>query len=308
MKRYIIHLSSRQAETAEAGRVRRPQAVSSASLGRISGRVVRRRPSCGSYRTCPDLRVPEAAVVVEMEHRKALYDHDLAYVHDVGFTGFADGAAPGLLSLFADAGVEEGRIVDLGCGTGIWAERLTDAGYQVVGLDVSPAMIELARRRVPSAEFLVGSIWDHDIPCCRGATAFGEVVCYRSAGGGRQHLGSLFRKVFDALQPGGLFVFDVAEVGLDRSRRLGFVEGNDWACLVRIEYDQKRHRLARQITTFRKVGDVFRRSRERHVLQLYQAKQVAHWLRKAGFRVRTVRRFGSHPLLPKRVGFVARKP
>lgn len=241
-----------------------------------------------------------------MQHRRPFYDDDLAYVHDVGFSGLATGLAPGLLTLLSDAGIAEGRVVDLGCGAGVWAERVSRAGYQAVGIDISQAMIELARRRLPSAEFHVGSIWDHDIPACRAATALGEVVCYQT--GGRQHLGSLFRKVFNALEPGGLLIFDVAEVGLDRRRSPSFVEGDDWACLVRFEYDQKKDRLTRQITTFRKAGELFRRSRERHVQQLYKAKQVAEFLRKTGFRVRTVRKFGSHPLLPKRAGFVARKP
>ena len=243
-----------------------------------------------------------------MDQSQPLYDDDLAYVHDEGFSGFADGCAPGLLTLFTDAGIHDGLIVDLGCGMGIWAERLSEAGYHVVGLDISPAMIQRARRRVPSAEFHVGSIWDYGIPDCRAVTALGEVLCYRASGCGRQNPRSLFRKIFGALEPGGLLIFDVAEVGLDRSRNPSFVEGDDWACLVRFEYDEAKNRLTRQITTFRQVGDLFRRSRERHVLQLYKAKQLAEWLRRTGFRVRTVRKFGSQPVLPKRIAFIARKP
>jgi len=243
-----------------------------------------------------------------MEPPQPFYDDDLAYIHDVGFSGFAEDCAPGLLTVLAEAGIHDGLVVDLGCGTGVWAEHLSDAGYHVVGFDISPATIERARRQVPSAEFHVGSIRNHRIPRCRAVTALGEVVCYRADGRGRQHLGSLFRKVFDALEPGGLLIFDMAEIGLDRTRKPSFVEGDDWACLVRFEYDETKDRLTRHITTFRKVGELFRRSRERHVLQLYEAKQVAEWLRRTGFRVRAVRKFGSHRLPPKRVGFIARKP
>lgn len=236
------------------------------------------------------------------------YDDDLAYIDESGFRGSAEGYAPGLLRILADAGIQQGRVVDLGCGSGVWAEHLSNAGYQAVGLDVSPAMIKLAGHRVPSAEFHVGSLWSYRIARCRAVTALGEVVCYRAGRRKKQDISSLFRKVFDVLEPGGLLIFDVAEVGLDRHRKPTFFEGDDWACQVRFTYDEKEHRLCRHITTFRRLGDLFRRSRERHLVQLYRASQVAEWLRKTGFRVRCVRKFGSHRLLERRVGFIARKP
>ena len=244
----------------------------------------------------------------EMPNAKTIYEDDLAYIHDVGFSGLAESWAPGLLEILRKAGISEGTITDLGCGGGGWVEHLVRAGYQAVGVDVSPAMIDLASRRVPSAEFHVNSIWDYSIPRCRAVTALSEVICYRTASTAMPHLRSLFRPVFDALEPGGLLIFDVAEVGLDRNRDRTFIEGDDWACLVRYEYDEKQDHLLRHITTFRKVDKSFRRSAEQHVLQLYRSKEVAAQLRSAGFRVRTVRTFGIAPLLPMRVGFVARKP
>jgi 2-polyprenyl-3-methyl-5-hydroxy-6-metoxy-1,4-benzoquinol methylase len=61
------------------------------------------------------------------------YQNDLAYIHDTGFGEFARGSAPGLLQLFQQNGIIEGLVVDLGCGSGIWARALADAGYEVVG-------------------------------------------------------------------------------------------------------------------------------------------------------------------------------
>ena len=88
------------------------------------------------------------------------YGEDLAYIHDVGFGGFARDAAPALLALLRAAGVTSGTVLDLGCGSGIWARELLDAGDQVTGIDLSPAMIEIARRRAPEAAFTVGSFLD----------------------------------------------------------------------------------------------------------------------------------------------------
>ncbi len=50
-----------------------------------------------------------------------------------------------------------GRLLDLGCGTGLDAEHLARQGYRVVAVDWSPAMIERAKSRVAGAG-LVGRI------------------------------------------------------------------------------------------------------------------------------------------------------
>jgi hypothetical protein len=50
------------------------------------------------------------------------YQEDLAFIHDVGYGEFARKAAAGLLDIFARCGIRDGLIVDLGCGTGLWAE------------------------------------------------------------------------------------------------------------------------------------------------------------------------------------------
>src|ERR1051326_4058162 len=105
------------------------------------------------------------------------YGDDLAYIHDAGFGGFANGSAPGLLALLDRAGLAARLVVDLGCGSGIWARHLTDAGFPVVGVDISPAMIKLARKRVPEAEFHVASFLDFEISACGAVTALGEVLC-----------------------------------------------------------------------------------------------------------------------------------
>ncbi len=86
-----------------------------------------------------------------------VYKDDLAYIHDVGFGDFAKNAAPELLAVLRQRGLTGGLVVDLGCGSGLWAEELTAAGYDVLGVDISPAMIEIARRRAPRARFEVGS-------------------------------------------------------------------------------------------------------------------------------------------------------
>jgi SAM-dependent methyltransferase len=237
------------------------------------------------------------------------YECDLAYIHDRGFGAFARGSAPGLLNLFRQSGITEGLVVDLGCGSGIWAKELADSGYQVMGVDISPAMIELARQRVPEAAFHVDSFVRFRMPSCRAVTALGEVFNYLFDP--NNSLGTLRRVckgVFEALTPRGLLVFDVAEPGRCKGLTQRFLEGDDWTCLVEIRQDVAKQQLTRRIVSFRRVGGTYRRHEETHTQQLYRGTKLAEMLRDIGFRVRQVRSYGQYPLRPGVVALVARKP
>lgn len=81
------------------------------------------------------------------------YRDDLAYIHDVGFGNLARHAAPVLLDGLRQRGVDRGLVIDLGCGSGILAQALVAAGYDILGIDISAAMIALAQQRVPNGQF-----------------------------------------------------------------------------------------------------------------------------------------------------------
>ncbi|HET9315012.1 MAG TPA: class I SAM-dependent methyltransferase [Vicinamibacteria bacterium] len=235
----------------------------------------------------------------------ALYGRDLAYVHAEGFETWIRAAAPALLRLLERGGVTRGdRVIDLGCGSGLWVEQLQRAGYRPLGIDASPAMVALARRRVPDAAFRTGTIARARLPRCHAVTALGECFNYRNPAA--PGLSSLFARVHHALVPGGMFVFDVRVPADGRvPPRLVHRLGRDWAVMVRIE--ERGRELERHITTFRRVGRAYRRSDETHRLRLYPRDQVARALRAAGFTVSVRARLGSVPLTGHRIVFVARR-
>jgi len=241
---------------------------------------------------------------------KKWYADDLAYVHDVGFAEHALKSAPGILQTLGNANIDGGLVVDLGCGSGIWAERLLRAGYQVLGIDISEPMLEIARKRAPGAQFRVGSLFKVKIPACSTVTSLGECVNYLfDADSGITALADLFRRVHKALAPGGLFIFDIAEPGQVNSglKVKGFTEGKDWLVLVETEEDQRRSMLTRRIITLRKSGEQYRRSDEVHRQRLYTPREITAQLRRAGFRVRTTRSYGTYHLPQRHAAFIARK-
>jgi SAM-dependent methyltransferase len=238
------------------------------------------------------------------------YREDLAYIHDTGFGFFADGAAPGLLALLRRCSVTRGLVVDLGCGSGLWARELVRAGYEVLGVDYSAAMIALARKKVPQASFVQASYLKVRLPPCDAVTSVGECLNFQFDRHGEGELAALFGRVHAALRPGGVFVFDVVEPGRyppGIPTRV-YRTGDDWATLVEIEEDDERQVLTRHITSFRRVGKLYRRSEEVHRLRLFRAAALAEELARAGFRVRTLRGYGDFRLRRAQAVLLARKP
>jgi SAM-dependent methyltransferase len=236
------------------------------------------------------------------------YRNNLAYIHDVGFGSFAKNSAPGLLKLLQHSGIAAGLVVDLGCGSGVWASELSQAGYEVTGIDISRAMIAMARKRVPAADFRVASLLTAELPHCVAVTSLGECLNYLfDETNNLRRLRRLFRRVYDALKPGGVFIFDVAEPGRGKGPHQKHFEGPDWAVLLEVEEDHRTNQLTRGITLFRKVGELYRRDEEVHRLQLYSRSEIARSLRSAGFRVHTLHSYGDQEMIKGCVAFLARK-
>jgi SAM-dependent methyltransferase len=234
------------------------------------------------------------------------YEDDLAYIHDAGFVAVAEAGAATLVKLLARRGLAGGLVVELGCGSGASSRLLTDAGHDVLGLDASPAMLELARRRAPRARFRVGSFVDAELPPCDAVTALGEVLNYLfDERASERVLGDLFARVHAALRPGGVFLLDLAGPGRGRDR--GWTAGAGWAVLHETEEDERTRVLTRRITTFREAGGAYRRGEEEHRQRLYAPTAVAELLRAAGFRVRVRRGYGDRRLAPNVRAFVATK-
>lgn len=234
----------------------------------------------------------------------ALYRRDLAYVHAAGFETWIRAAAPGLLRTLRRAGVAPGgRVVDVGCGSGLWVARLRRAGFEASGIDASREMVALARLRVPAARFRTGTIGRARLPRCQALTALGECLNYRVPRA--PSLRAVFARVHRALAPGGLFLFDVREPARGAvPARLVHSLGRDWAVLARIT--ERGRTLVRQITVFRRAGRAYRRSDEVHRLRLYPRTEVARALAAVGFDV-TIGRLGSAPPGRNRVAFLARR-
>jgi SAM-dependent methyltransferase len=85
--------------------------------------------------------------------------------------------------------IREGLVVDLGCGSGLRTQELTKTCYRVLGIDIYEAMIDRYRaRRVPEAEFRVGSLFESNVPTCDAFTSIGDIQLSVDPGNDQQVL------------------------------------------------------------------------------------------------------------------------
>jgi SAM-dependent methyltransferase len=108
-----------------------------------------------------------------------------------------------------------GRVLDAGCGTGRVAIELARHGIEVVGVDVDPAMLQVARGRAPELDWRVGDLATCDLER-EGfdlAVLAGNVLLFVTPG----TEGQVVANVAGALVPGGRLVagFSVRPGGYD---------------------------------------------------------------------------------------------
>lgn len=105
-----------------------------------------------------------------------------------------------LLRLFADL-VGPGRpVADVGCGPGLVTAALRDLGLDASGIDLSPGMIEIARREHPDLSFSVGSMTELPL---EDASVDGVLLCYSIIHVPDHELPAVFGHVRRVLRPGG---------------------------------------------------------------------------------------------------------
>jgi 2-polyprenyl-3-methyl-5-hydroxy-6-metoxy-1,4-benzoquinol methylase len=118
----------------------------------------------------------------------------------------------------ADSLAPGASVVDVGCGNGIPLKRfLVEAGFDVLGVDSSPKMLERFRTNLPNTPAVCGKVQLFDF---RGrlfdaAISWGVIFHLTPA-----EQGQVFAKMADVIKPGGLFLFTAADQEGD-----GYIEG-----------------------------------------------------------------------------------
>ncbi|WP_433081224.1 class I SAM-dependent methyltransferase [Dactylosporangium sp. CA-052675] len=120
------------------------------------------------------------------------------------------------LELFAAAVLHApGPVADVGCGAGRLTAVLAELGLDAFGVDLSPALIAIARAANPHLRFEVGSMLDLDIP--DGSLA-GLLACYSIIHVPWELRPAVFAEFRRVLRPGGVLML-AYQVGSDAKHR-----------------------------------------------------------------------------------------
>ena len=116
-----------------------------------------------------------------------------------------------LHGLLIEYGIEDGLVLDLGCGTGTMTEILASKGYDMTGVDFSEEMLDIAmRKRVKSGHdilYLMQDMREFELyGTVRAIVSICDSMNYLTEDG---DLEQVFRLANNYLDPGGLFIFDM---------------------------------------------------------------------------------------------------
>lgn len=196
--------------------------------------------------------------------------------------------------LFHQSGRKVQTVLDLACGTGTIACLLAERGYEVTATDASEEMLTAAAQKAAALKTGRPPFFLHQtMPRLRllepvdAAISTMDSLNYLT---GSRALEETFRRVYRALKPGGLFLFDVnSPYKLRRmDGQLYTDETETEYCAWRTAFSERTKICTYQVDLFRLRGDgAWERSFEEHRERAWETEELTAALTAAGFvRVR----------------------
>ena len=213
-------------------------------------------------------------------------------------------------------GIHDGIVADLGCGTGELTLMLTQAGYDMIGIDNSPDMLEVAQeKRVESGLdilYLMQDMREFELyGTVRAVVSICDCMNYILE---EEDLLEVFCLANNYLDPGGIFVFD-----MNTPYKYREVIGNTTIAENREEgsfiwencFDEESQVNEYALTLFiKEEDDLYRKHEEFHYQKAYEPERVKELLEEAGLKVEAIYdAFTREPVREdsERIYFIARE-
>ena len=190
-----------------------------------------------------------------------------------------------LTTLFKEHGIEDGLVLDLGCGTGKLTRLMEQKGYDMIGVDNSYEMLDIAREY--SNESILYLLQD-----MREFELYGTVRAVYSACDSinyileEEELQQVFALVNNYLDPGGLFVFDLNSSFKYRELLADytFAENRDEGSFIWENYfDEEEGINEYDLTLYiKEEKEYFMRFQEVHYQKCYELATIKQLLENAG--------------------------
>ena len=241
-----------------------------------------------------------------------------------------------VIGLLREYGIDGGLVCELGCGTGSITRRLRDAGYDMIGFDISEDMLDVAR------EYEFEKVWQGEGEGNRGQECgegldilylnqdmrefelYGTVAAIISLCDSMNYitqeedLKKVFELVNNYLDPGGIFIFDMNTVHKYRDL-IGdatIAENREDCSLIwENSYQEETGLNQYDITIFRRVdfeeGEaLYERIQETHIQRAYEPETIVRLIDEAGMEFVAMYDAGTHNAVTaetERIYFIARE-
>lgn len=190
-----------------------------------------------------------------------------------------------LVSLLKEHCVESGLVLDLGCGTGKITRLLAESGYDMIGVDYSEEMLQIAmEQETEGILYLCQDMREFEL---YGTVAAVVSICdsmnYILE---EEDLLQVFRLVNNYLDPGGVFIFD-----LNTTYKYQEILGENTICENREEgsfiwenyYDREEKINQYDLTLFiREASGLYEKYEETHFQRGYELETIRRLIREAG--------------------------
>ena len=216
--------------------------------------------------------------------------------------------------ILASEGVKPRTVADLACGTGSVSLLLARRGYQVTGVDMSEDMLTVAADKTQELEnrpqFVCQKLQELRLP--RGVDLAVSGLDSMNYITDPEDCELAIKRVYKALNPGGIFIFDVNTPQRFRSMdgQVFLDEDDDVYCIWRGEFDEESNICSYGMDLFQRAGKTWQRSFEEHQEYAYTQEQLEQYLKNAGFS--HIRAYGDRQMSAptekdQRIYFSARK-
>ena len=199
-----------------------------------------------------------------------------------------------IIQILSTYGIRDGLVLDLGCGTGSMTELLAGAGYDMIGVDASEEMLELAyEKRAESGHdilYLLQDMREFELyGTVRAIVSVCDSLNYITE---EEELLHVFRLVRNYLDPDGVFFFDMNTI-YKYSKMLGettIAENREEGSFIWENYYDPEEQLNQYDLTLyiRDEDDRYTRFEETHIQKAYALERVLELLQQAGMKAEQI--------------------
>lgn len=224
--------------------------------------------------------LPEFPTTDQYSLFASCYDHIMRHIDYSAWAQAMD-------RLLQEYGGQVQRVLDLACGTGTLVLELAPRGYACTGMDLSPQMIKLARRKAARAG-VAATFTQGDMRSFVPPRALDAVLCLHDSMNymcSKKDVVAVLQSVSRALKPGGLFIFDVStrrNILHNFSGKVFSEDNQEYAFIWRNGYNILTGIATVEIDFLLKGKAHPQWGRETHVQRIYSKHTLQHLIARCG--------------------------